>query len=82
MTERERHIYLARVYLAQARNARAKGQTRFHAVLLRWAARRRLAASQPMLLTDAPHHQGELFQDDDTLIKKGKRDAPLPVARL
>lgn len=61
-TERERHIYMARVYLAQARNAREHGQPRFHALLLKWAARRRQAATQPVLLTDAPRAQGELFQ--------------------
>lgn len=60
--ERDRHIYMARIYLAQARHAREKGHATYHATLLRWAARRRMAATQPVLLTDAPGAQGQLFE--------------------
>jgi hypothetical protein len=51
---------MARVYLAQARNSRLKGHASFHATLLRWASRRRMAVYQPTLLGDA-RGQGKLF---------------------
>lgn len=60
MSEREWHIHMARVYLAQARNSRLKGHASFHATLLRWASRRRMAVYQPTLLGDA-RGQGKLF---------------------
>jgi hypothetical protein len=60
MSERERHIHAARVYLAQARAFRRHGA--FHALLLTWAAnRRRRAAGQPLLT--AAKGQGVLFEE-------------------
>jgi hypothetical protein len=42
VNERETHIYMARVYLAQARHSRR--HSNWHAVLLKWVASRRLMA--------------------------------------
>lgn len=42
MTERAAHLYQARVYLAQARVSRRFGG--WHATLLKWVAKHRLAA--------------------------------------
>jgi len=42
MTERETNIYMARVYLAQARLSRQ--HSNWHATLMRWAANRRRMA--------------------------------------
>jgi hypothetical protein len=63
MTSREWHIHLARVYLAQAANARRYPQHAWwHATLLRWVAdQRRRAAGVPLLT--AARGQGVLFED-------------------
>ena len=46
--ERASCIYMARVYLAQARTQRNRNE--WHATLLCWAARQRLAAMRGVLL--------------------------------
>ncbi|HDR9834247.1 TPA: hypothetical protein QDC51_000999 [Burkholderia multivorans] len=44
MSDRQMHIHMARVFLSQARAARR--HSGWHATLLRWAANRRLMATQ------------------------------------
>lgn len=47
MTDRELHIHMARTYLHQAMVVRLQGHHHgWHATLLRWAANRRLRATQ------------------------------------
>jgi hypothetical protein len=59
MSPHDAHVYMARVFLAQARHSRQHAA--WHATLLNWAACRRRRASGEPLLGNQPHAQGELF---------------------
>lgn len=70
-SERERHLHAARVFLAQAQAFRR--HSKFHTVLLTWAANERRRASGEPLLNQQAHAQGELFEGGNHAAKEGLR---------